>query len=301
MRKMSVVVVTFLALAALAACGGGSSAKSSDTTNPAAAPAGNGGDTSTTAPFGGGGSASQLGSPTGKIRVANLLTVNGAPGPAMDLYDIYRPKPGDAPLIKDLKYGEISGYVSPHAPSPDVKFSNLYMYPAGTLTTTDLLSGSNLSQVGYQEGDQLTLAIIPSDLAFAELQITEAGPNMPPTAGITPPSGKGVLLVESAATGDSSTLPLQFLMVDTACPLSTGSTIPASIATGEPSTVLPVAPGHHTLGVVTSPPGRGLVNCNGKTPSGTTTTVDVSAGEQIDTFVYGDPANPKILTAPVSR
>ncbi len=300
MRKLTAVVVC-AGLGFLGACGGGSSnGKSSDTTNPITAPAG--GETTTTSPFSSGSGATQMGPPTGKIRIANLIALNGQPGPAMDFYDVLHPTAADTPVIKDLQYGEISDYVTPRAPTAGAP-SNLYIYPAGSLTKTDLLSGSNISPSGYVDGDQLTTAIIASSFSvasFGEAQITEAGPNVSPAADLSAPAGKGVLLTETTASGDSSTLPLQFLLVDTACPLAKGSDIPTSLGSGEPPTVLPVSPGHLTLGVVTSPPGRGLTSCDGKAASGTTTTVDVSANQQIDVFVYGDPSSPKILTAPVA-
>ncbi len=302
MRKLTAVVVC-AGLSILGACGGGGSkGTSSDTTSPSGALVGNGGDTTTTAPFNSGGGATQMGPPTGNIRIANLLTVNGAPGPAMDFYDVFHPTASDTPVIKDLKYGDISDYITPRAPSAGAP-SNLYMYPAGSLTKTELLTGGNISPSGYVDGDQFTTAIVASGFSagsFGETQIAEAGPNKSPAADLSAPAGKGVLLADTTANGDSSTLPLQFLMVDSACPLATSSNIPTSLGSGDPPTVLPVAPGHHTLGIVTSPPGRGLANCTGKTPSGTTTTVDVGAGQQIDVFAYGDPSHPKILTAPVA-
>ncbi len=300
MRKLTAVVVC-AGLGFLGVCGGGSSnGKSSDTTSPIAALPG-GDTTSTTSPFSSGSGAAQMGPPTGKIRIANLLAINGRPGPAMDFYDVFHPTAADTPVIKDLKYGEISDYVTPRAPSAGER-SNLYIYPAGSLTKTDLLSGSNISPSGYVDGDQFTTAIIASSFnaaSFGEAQITEAGPDKSPAADLSAPAGKAVLLADTTASGDSSTLPLQFLLVDTVCPLAKGSDIPTSLGSGDPPTVLPVSPGHLTLGVVTSPPGRGLTNCDGKTASGTTTTVDVNVGQQIDVFAYGDPSSPKILTAPV--
>ena len=110
MRKIGILVAC-ASLTVLGACGGGSSNKSS---NPPGAAATSAGDTTTTSPFSVDTSgATTMGPPTGKIRIANLLLVNGAPGPAMDFYDVFHPRAADTPVIKDLKYGEISDYVTP--------------------------------------------------------------------------------------------------------------------------------------------------------------------------------------------
>ena len=107
-----------------------------------------------------------------------------------------------------------------------------------------------------------------------------------------------MLLVEGTTQTESS--PNQYVTIDGKCPpaRNLGGTTASSIGTGSPA-VLPVSPGSHTLGVVTTPAGQGLENCDGKTPTGTTS-VDVASGQQVDVFVYGPSSAPKILAAPIS-
>ena len=61
-----------------------------------------------------------------------------------------------------------------------------------------------------------------------------------------------------------------------------------------------MTPGTHTLGIVTSPRGHGLLNCNGKTP-GATTSITVAAGQRYLVIVYGLASNGfKVVTAPMA-
>ncbi len=286
---------------ALAACGG-SSKKSSNPLGPSA-----NGPTTTPSALGSattGGQAAQ-GKAIGKIRVANLLFVNGAPGPAMDLYDTLNPGPNTAPIIKDLQYGQVSDYVTPHGPTPYDTTSQLWAYPAGS-TTRDpqaLLSGANIDPSGFASGDQLTMGLFKSTLGMGSVQIVEAGTRISQPEIFAAQPAKGVFLVESEIADDSSA-PTEYLTVDGSCVSSTGigRTTPSLATLGtSPASVFVVAPGTHKLDVVTSPAGSGLTatTCSGKTPSATTT-VDVTAGQRVDVFVYGDPNAPTVVAAPVA-
>ncbi len=297
-RLITVISVCVLTLAAC----GGSAKKSANPLGPSA-----NGPTTTPSVLGSattGGQAPQ-GTPIGKIRVANLLYVNGAPGPAMDLYDTLNPGPNTPPIIKDLQYGQVSDYVTPHGPVSADATSQLWAYPAGS-TTRDpqaLLSGANIDQSGFASDDQLTIGLFKSSFGMGSVLIVEAGKRTALPEIFAAQPGKGVLLVESEIADDSSA-PSEYLTVDGSCVSSTGigRTTPSLTTLGtSPATVFVVAPGTHKLGIVTSPAGSGLTptTCSQKTPP-TTTTVDVTADQRVDIFVYGDPNAPKVVAAPVA-
>ncbi|MGH7634099.1 MAG: hypothetical protein ACRENC_10250, partial [Gemmatimonadaceae bacterium] len=75
------------------------------------------------------------GPPTGKIRVVNLIYLGDKPAGALDLYDVNRPDSAAKPIITNLAFGQVSAYVTPHAPSSQTgATSNLYLFPAGSRT-----------------------------------------------------------------------------------------------------------------------------------------------------------------------
>jgi hypothetical protein len=237
----------------------------------------------------------RYGSPTGKIRVANLLELNGQPSVPVDLYDTRNPDSTATPLIKNLAFGQVSDYVSPRAAdnypgSP----SNLYIFPTGTKQASHPY-GDRIDNSGFAATDQVSVALGPSNFAgtpgISLTAIDEAGKRLNATLDSTRvvPAGNALLiLLQGNMSADS--LPEQYLMVDGTCPLATpltAHTIPTP--TGN-NLNFAVAPGTHTLGVVTSPRGRGLLNCTGKQP-GQTSTVSVSAGQRYVVFIYGVPSD----------
>ena len=95
--------------------------------------------------------------------------------PTCSVYDTSRPASTSVALIKDLQYGQISDYVTPHGGTPGDTTTNLYVFPAGSLTKTQLLTGGNIDNSWFESGDQLTLGLFPSDLGFGIAEIPEAG------------------------------------------------------------------------------------------------------------------------------
>ncbi len=231
----------------------------------------------------------------GKIRVINTIAVNGAPGPAMDVYDISRPDSSTKPLITNLQYGQVSEYVTPHGWTAGDTRSNLYVLPAGSIKPSGPLQGGNIDNSGFTDGDQLTLALFGSELGFGIGQIAEAGSRVRPGMGMdpTPPAGKGLLLVrESVSRVPNEPEPVMYLSIDGTCPNVGGG------AEGR----YPVAPGDHTLALVTSPPGHGLTQamCAEKAPVASIS-AHVDAGQRIDVIVYGPSAALKLLATPVAN
>jgi hypothetical protein len=250
-------------------------------------------------------SAHQYGPSKGKIRVANLLELNGQPSGAVDLYEFHNPDSAAVPLIKGLAFGQISDYVSPRAPdSYPNSPSNLWIYPAGTKQASPPY-GDRVDNVGFVSTDQITVALGPTNFAgtagISLPALDEAGQRLNSNRDSMRaiPSGQA-LLVLLQANVNADSLPEQYLMIDGTCPLTTRypkNRIPTATGT---DINFAVAPGTHTLGVVTSPRGRGLLNCTGKTP-GPTTSVTVSAGQRYLVVVYGVPSDGfRVVAAPIA-
>lgn len=245
------------------------------------------------------------GSPTGKIRVANVLELNGQPSGPVDLYEFRNPDSAAVPLIKNLAFGQISDYVSPRgADNYPGSPSNLWVYPAGTKQAT-VPYGDRIDNVGFASTDQITVALGPTNFAgragMSLAALDEAGKRLNSNRDSmrTIPLGQALLvLLQGNVNADS--LPEQYLMVDGTCPLTTSfpkNTHPTSTGT---DINFAVAPGTHTLGIVTSPRGYGLLNCSGKHP-GQTTSVTVATGQRYVVVVYGVPSDGfRVVTAPIA-
>jgi hypothetical protein len=240
------------------------------------------------------------GPPTGKIRVANLLEINGQPSGPVDLYEMRNPDSATAPLIKNLSFGQVSDYVSPRAGGNyKGSTSNLYMFPAGVRQASSPYGG-NIDNSGFAATDQITVALGPTNFAgtpsIALPALDEAGRRLTSardSARAVPPGRALLIVLQANANADS--LPQLSLMIDGACPLPNAlpkNTILTAVGT---DLNYAVAPGTHTLGIVTEPRGGGLRNC------GQTIAVSVTAGQRYVVFVYGTTTDGfKTLTAPMA-
>lgn len=249
--------------------------------------------------------AHRYGPPTGKIRVANTLELNGQPSGPVDLYEFRNPDSNATPLVKGLAFGQISDYVSPRAVDnyPNSP-SNLWVYPAGTKQAS-FPYGDRIDNVGFASTDQISVALGPTHLgtaaAIALPATDEAGQRLNSNRDSMRaiPSGQALLvLLQANVSADS--VPGQYLMIDGTCPLTT--VFPRNkIPTGVGADInFAVSPGTHTLGIVTSPRGQGLLNCTGKKP-GQTTSVTVTAGQRYLVVVYGLASDGfRVVTAPIA-
>jgi hypothetical protein len=233
------------------------------------------------------------GPPTGKIRVANLLEINGQPSGPVDLYDVRRPDSTDTPIIKHLAYGQISDYVSPRAGGAGSR-SNLYLYQADQKAGTQPW-GTNIDHSGFEPTDQLTIVLSPTDNnQIGGVYVDEGGKRLNDMVsnGETATQGSGGLLIVSAANSMIDTLPQQYIMVDGACPT------PKYVGS---AMLIPVAPGTHTIGLVTSPHGKTLQSCAGHAPI-SMLTENIGAGERYAVLMYGLPSDgQKIVAARIAR
>jgi hypothetical protein len=232
------------------------------------------------------------GPPTGKIRVANVLEINGQPVGPVDLYDMPHPDSTDTPIIKHLAYGQISDYVSPRSGGAGSR-SNLYLFQADQRTGTQPWGG-NIDHSGFEPTDQLTIALSPtSSNQIGGVYIDEGGKRLNDmvSSGETAVQGSGGLLVASAANFMIDSLPQQYIMVDGACPP------PKFVG---PNMLFPIAPGTHTLALVTSPHGKVLQSCAGQAAK-SPLTENVAAGQRYAVLIYGLPSDgQKILAAPIA-
>ena len=246
----------------------------------------------------------KYGPPTGKIRIANLLEIDGHPSGPLDFYDVRKPDSTTEPLIKGLKYGEISQYVSPRAEDTYTGSRGwLFLFPAGLKQATEPFGG-NVDN-GFDATDQLTIALGPSKgfsgaASIARVTIVEGGKRIDAALADseTAIQGSQALLIVRDANGNVDSLPEQYLMIDGACPHAPNdgrvvgdkqafSKQPSSVST---TLLFPIAAGAHTLAVVTSPLGQGLRTCAGHTP-GVATTLTVEAGHRYEVWVFGQPSD----------
>jgi hypothetical protein len=100
------------------------------------------------------GGGSTQGKPTGKVRVANFVVVNGAAGTAFDVYaapydGFTKLDPNAKPLFSNVQFGKVTDYVSPPATQNSGVFS---FFETGKRTAGDLYPGTVPGS--FKEGDQ---------------------------------------------------------------------------------------------------------------------------------------------------
>lgn len=227
------------------------------------------------------------GPPTGKIRVVNLIYLGDKPAGPLDLYDVFRPDSTAKPIITNLAFGQVSAYVTPHAPSSQPgATSNLYMFPAGSRTVA--LPYGALEMSGFVQGDQVTVVLGPSSMGasgISRFDVAEEGKRIVKErqdAQHVIPAGQGLVLVRDADRSITTSLPSHYIMIDGSCPQ------PAEGPQFMPGVEgrYPLAPGAHTLRVVSALKGKALVKCVGGT-LGATTTLTVQAGRRYLALMYG--------------
>jgi hypothetical protein len=241
------------------------------------------------------------GTPTGTIRVVNLYAENGQPVGSMDLYDVFRPASGDTPIIQNLAYGQVSQYVSPRAPVSGNP-SQLFLYPAGTLTPSGAYDGGNVTQAGWEADEKLTLVIEPGSAAgsYGSKAISDGPSKEEPLPSQSAPAGQATLSTWNA-DDNLSDVPEAYLVVDGACPSALDQ---SAGQPGQVGGVFAVPSGTHQVGVITSPRGSGLTaqQCAAQAAAATdSVTVNAPADGRVDVIAYGDSTGAmKVIAAPVS-
>lgn len=265
---------------------------------------------------------------TASIRILNLYAPGGQAGPAVDIYDVQLNALNGAkatPILTNIAYGTASNYVHPHLP-PGVLYTKAVQLEA-------LPTGENPNT---QSGDAAGVGGLIDDGSKAEVtEILSAESDPPPgnpatslqgalsfsqriergddgngnkgPAAPTPPDGRAELLVDDSYAqppGDG-----YYLMVDSSCapplngdPNATGLPEIFAAASGSPMSsfsLFATSPGTHRVSVVAWTSGQ-APTCAQLTDLQATTSVTVTAGQQLELYVYGNaPTSLHVTTAPV--
>jgi hypothetical protein len=294
-----------LALAiAMTACSGGTPSLSQSAGHPASQAPG-------AAPTGGATTAAVGKVSPMSIRFANFYLKNGKPGPALDIYDTPQ---GEAatPLLSGVAYGTVSAYAHPHLQSTSVTgqgVTEFYALPAGENPVTDKADGAGIDGI-EDDGShpQITMLLLPDsgsslgDGPISGLSSSERvekgddngskGPVAPP-----PPAGKGEILVDTSPISGLQTGSLgMYLSSDGSCtpPINGDPSMPgvpyifnaSSAAIQSAYAIFPVAPGTHQVSVVAWTTDV-TPTCAQLTRKQGTMSISVTAGQQVELYVYG--------------
>ena len=97
------------------------------------------------------------------VRVINLLTLKGQPGPALDIYDVPLQGQPATPILTSVAYGSVSAYAQPHILDNSLqKIVELFALPAGEDPAT-------------QKGDSAQIGGLIDDGSGAQMSIVLSG------------------------------------------------------------------------------------------------------------------------------
>jgi hypothetical protein len=240
----------------------------------------------------------------GKIRVANFYVLpNGKTGPALDFYDTSQPSKSDKPLIADLKYGQISAYVSPRSGGPLSDYGNLYVFPAGSKKAGPKVdavqAGTNISNAGWLAGEQQTIVLGSGAQFGGTVSLSPVDEVEPAKIGhsalVKPPHGQGLLAVNQTALVEMTPKYGGIeIRLDGRCDRK-------SVQMANVDNYF-LTFGTHTMNVVPDPaPGTGLgeQQCEKSRPV-VTVTLKVSKSAPTIAFIYGaNPSRAKVLVTTV--
>jgi hypothetical protein len=304
------------ALLVFAACsGGGTGATSAPQTNQPIPPGGSGASTapgSSTGPVAGGAGAES----TLNLRIANFISQVGTAGPALDVYDdaltaTQSGGPTPVPLVSNVAFGAVSAYFHPHVPA-DGGYIHLWALKAGENPTTDAADAGAFF-VGANDVAQATIVLTYDgqgplssapplsaidSLSFSSILEKGGGATFSgATASLPaiPTAGDGMFLADDANI-PGNLAGSNYLMIDDSCAAalngpSDETGIPHIFASGtaaivSPYALFPATAGSHQVSVVAFDTGSEPA-CKDLTAKQGTTTVQLTAGEEALTFVYG--------------
>jgi hypothetical protein len=239
------------------------------------------------------------------MRVVNLYTPEKKAGPALDVYDVQLTGQKATPIATNVAYGGVSSYFKPHS-EPNSMTVQLNVLPAGEDPVTKKADAQGLGGTTDDGSHPQITWVLTADsgsvagngplarVSFSSL--VEKGTDSGAKAPVAPPapSGKGEFLADTHAVLDPGAA--LFLKIDDLCdeplngdPSKPGIPYIASVDGQAPVSNFAIfaAPvGTHQVSVVES---DATVHpaCAQLTAAQGGTSVDVSAGQQIETFVYG--------------
>ncbi|HEY1486350.1 MAG TPA: hypothetical protein VGF84_09605 [Micromonosporaceae bacterium] len=244
------------------------------------------------------------------IRVANFYAPKGQPGPGIDVYDVQLQGQPAKPILTDVAYGTVSDYAVAHqilnSYNKIVEFNALPTGEDPVAQKADAAQIGGLIDDG--SGAQETILLTASDDdnatgtsligSISDSYRLEKGDDGQGGKGpVAPPvtSGGGQILVDTTAIPDNLN-PGLYLMIDKSCapPLNGDPNVKgvpyvfaADGATPNSSfAVFAAATGTHQVSVVswkssTQPSCKQLTKLQG------TTSVTVTANQQVELYVYG--------------
>lgn len=253
------------------------------------------------------------------MRVVNLFAPKNAAGPALDIYDVQLTGQQAKPVSTNIGYGSTSAYFTPHQ-ATNVPIVQLYALPAGEDPVANKADAQNMG--GAQDDGshpQITWVLIAdtgglstgplAGLSFGT--VVEKGTDNGGKAPVAPPAppGKGELLLDTRAVfGVHAGL---YLLIDTSCdeplngdPADPGLPYIFAVDGQQPVSsfaLFAATPGSHQVSLVSWTSGT-TPTCAQLTAKQGTTSVDVTAGQQIEAYVYGTSATDVHLAlAPIEQ
>lgn len=244
------------------------------------------------------------------MRVVNLYSRSGQPGPALDIYDVQLTGQKASPIVTGLAYGAVSDYFTPTTPPANggQAVVSLYALPAGEDPTTEQDDAKGMGSL-YDDGshaqvtDVLTGPASPNgsdplaDMSFHQ-DVEKGDDGQGGKAPVAPPApnGQGELLASTAGLPEGMNNSM-FLMVDASCdPPINGDPdrpgVPQVFAAADSSiksgfALFPTAAGSHQVSVVGWPTDGPAATCAALTQKQGQTSVDVTADQQVEVFIYG--------------
>ncbi|HEY2793346.1 MAG TPA: hypothetical protein VGJ28_13360 [Micromonosporaceae bacterium] len=294
------------------------------TTGAASAPASTAASAAPSAATGGGSDPGAGVLSTAHMRVANFLTINGKPGPGLDIYDVNLQGQAATPILTNVAYGSVSDYAQLHQiPNAINKAVEFFALPTGEDPVAQKGDMVGIGGVlddgsGAQFTDLLTGVDDPPPGAGSSL-IGQVSDSIRMEKGDDGQGGKGPAappITDGSAEllADTTAVPLKlslgaYLMIDKLCaPPLNGDPHVKGIpyvfaADGVPpvsSYAVFAAPvGTHQISVV-SWSSSTQPSCKQLTKLQATTSVTVAANQQTFVFIYGTSTDAlHIVTAPI--
>jgi hypothetical protein len=256
------------------------------------------------------------------MRVVNLYAPKGASGPptagpAVDIYDVQLNGQSATPVATNVAYGSASPYFTGHEPTnafghPAIE---LYALPAGEDPKTKqadakgiggVLDDGSHAQVTFvltADNSGLSLGGALGRLSFRDrVEKGDDGDGTKAPVAPAPASGQAQILVDTSAVIDDNLLLYALIGRSCAPPINgdpNAKGLPeifnAAIAgINTPFAIFATTPGTHQVSVVDNQSGVqptcAQLNAKPSSAKQGTTTVDVTAGQQVEVYVYGTSA-----------
>ena len=262
------------------------------------------------------------------LRIANFMSQTGIAGPALDIYDdALNPAtpggPAPQPLVSNLAFGAVSAYFHPHVPA-NGGYIHLSALKAGSDPVADVADAAGFF-VGANDNAQATIVLTyggqgalsataplsTGSISFSTLLEKGGGATFsgavasPEPAG---PAGDGMFLADDANL-PGNLAGSNYLMIDDSCAPAlngpSGEAVPHIFASDSATVqsafaLFPAAAGSHQVSVVNFSTGT-EPTCKDLAPKQGAITVQLTAGEEALTYVYGTSATDlHLVIAPIA-